>query len=341
MLRLFAWAAGLGFMGLACYSNLIFADVLAGGTKTLLFWQALAVASAVYSAAGWSVLSSQIALKDWGRTTAAAIVLASALAFDALSAYGVSRAEQFRLDAAAQHHEAQRASLVARANLERAALSAYGDVGASEPLRAVVLSLEARITAAQCAEAIGPNKLTTADATRIRDACGRLETAKLAYARAVTRDGLRARLDSLEAGLMALGAAPPRDVRTDVLGDFAAWLPVLLLTAGATLGLFAVERPAALPRREPAAPPAKAVPDVPAAPAPSENSKPSADVIPIVPQLRRVPADADGWIRHSQRKLAALCGMSPPRLNRALKDAAAAGAIDLDTQDGTAIRLKA
>jgi hypothetical protein len=338
MLLIIGYLSAFSFAVLVGVSNWLFADVIATSTESLWFWRAVAVASTAYSAAGWSLLAAQLRRRDYARSIAVGLCLASALGYDVIASYGLSRAEQQRAsivsDKAAHTLAAATADV---ANTQRK-LAAYADAGSTQEAEAAHKLASSRVTMLQCAEVTGTNALKTADATRIRAACAALEVASVAYARAVSRDRLEAYLIVQRERLA--NAAPPAltDARVELLGSAAPWLPVLLLSIGATLGLYSTEHstkvhPVVLPKPELTAPKLVVSDSVPVQKAAVTHDD-------VLTKLGRIKPEADGWIRASQRRLADLMGMSAPQVGRALRDKARDGAIELDTSKGTAIRIK-
>lgn len=296
------------FIVIAGASNVLFAWGLSADPIGRGFWVAIAVASALYTTQALAVLAKQLKARDWARAFAAFVLAIATLGYDVLAAYGLSRDEQSRLEFAAGKDLSRVASV--RRDLE-AAESLLADYAKTPP------TIEAR------------GKL---------NACRRnCESQKTTLAEAEGRDKAKADAERLRKDLAALEAPTNGDARTAVIGsELAAWLPVLLVTLGSLLGGFSAgatpPKPAAIAAPEPLKPAPVAAPEPPAH--------------PIVPKLRRVaeaPPDGvqveEGWIKGSQRKLAVAIGTAPSRLNAQLRDAAEAGAIELRTDGGTAVRL--
>lgn len=297
-------AAVLLFILIAGASNVLFAWSLSADTIGRGFWVAIAVASALYTTQSLSVLVRQLKARDWARAFAAFVLALGTLGYDVLAAYGLSRAEQSRLEFAAGKDSSKVKSV--RRDLE-AAENALAGYAKTPP------TIEAK------------GKLS---------ACKRnCESQKAAVAEADGRDKLRQDVTKLRTELANLEAPTSGDTRSGLIGpELAAWFPVLIVTLGSLLGGFSAGQSTAPepPKSEPSP-----------APEPLQS-----DAHPIVPKLRRVAAAPPegvqiekGWIKGSQRKLASAIGTAPSRLNAQLRDAAEAGAIELRTDGGTAVRL--
>lgn len=309
-----AYAAVWMFVALAGASNVAFALTLSPELPTRGFWVAIAVASALYTTRALPVLAQQLKTRAWGRSLAAFVLAVATLGYDVIAAYGLSQAEHSRMDYTA-NKDAGRVAAVRR------------DLKAAED------GLSARAATPPTVEAKG--KLAAC-----RKQC---DGARTLVAEAEGRDELRNRVDQLRKDLAGLEAPSAGDTRSNLLGhELTVWLPVLLVTLGSLLGGFSVEP--SKPSSEPPAPSPQAAAEPPKPNTQAAVEPPTAH--PIVPKLRSVaeapPAGVEvhkGWIKGSQRKLAAAIGTPPSRLNRDLRDAAAAGAIELRTDDGTAVRL--
>lgn len=305
-----AYAAVWMFIALAGASNIAFALTLSPELLTRGFWVAIAVASALYTTRALPVLAQQLKTRAWGRSLAACVLAVATLGYDVIAAYGLSQAEHSRMNFTASK-DAGRVAAVRR------------DLKTAED------GLTARAATPPTVEAKG--KLSAC-----RKQC---DGARAIVAEAEGRDELRNRVDQLRKDLAGLEAPSAGDTRSNLLGhELTVWLPVLLVTLGSLLGGFSVEP--SKPSSESPAPSPQAATEPPA-PSPQ-----AAAAHPIVPKLRSVaeapPAGVEvhkGWIKGSQRKLAAAIGTPPSRLNRDLRDAAAAGVIELRTDDGTAVRL--
>lgn len=313
-----AYIPALGFVVLAGYANVLFAMQLSDAQHVQLFWIGLAIASTLYTVTGLSVFAAQVRGERRARALAALALLGLAISYDALAAYALTRAEQ----------EAATATVAAK---QRAIASADDRLS----------RLQADLAKVQDAP---PAEVAKAFAAGARKAADKASAAE-GLAKAVARDRL---LVELQEAQRARDALPPAvaDARGELLPrQLVAWGPVLLVTLGAILGLFSLERPAPV-RREPA-PPAKRPEPVSAPPATPEpvqdaETRQSADLI----QLYRAPpaslvVDKDGWLRGTQRAIASALGVGPAKLNRILHKAASERSIDLDTGAGTAYRPRA
>ena len=294
------------FLGLAGYANVLFAVSLSSDVHAQRFWIGVAIASTLYTVTGLSTFARQWPVNR-PRAIAAGSLLLLALGYDALAAYGLSRAEQARAELLASN--------AARSLSESVQLvtSAEQDVAryANAPTIAEALAAETR------ARNTREHKEAAAMLVLAR------ERARLA---GVLEDARRAR--------DAKNLLAP-DARAELLPPaLVAWMPVVLVTLGALVGLFSVERP-----RVPAAPPRA----IEQAPPVVEPVKEAEDASAALLGLYRSPpkplrVDEAGWLRGTQREMAAQLGVKPSRLNRLLHQAAKDKAIALDTSEGTAFK---
>lgn len=303
-----SYVPALLFLALAGAANVLFALSLSVEPRMQLFWIGAAVSSTLWTVAGPSTVQRQLASREYVKGCTAAVLLALALGYDALAAYGLSRAEQRR--------ETATTSALSRA-LDTAERD---EAEAARRLAAVTPALPVGIAQA----ALDTAKGAKAHAEATRD---------LARARehATASADLRASRERVAAAISAIEQAS-QDARTDVLPPgLVAWLPVVLVTLGALGGLFSVTG---------RAPPIPVQPEAPREPAAEPAS---VDLLSRLYRSRPSPlrVDADGYLRGTQRQMAAQANMSPPKFNRLLHAAAEQGAIALDTSDGTGFKPRA
>jgi hypothetical protein len=317
-----AYLPAVLFLALAGWGNVLFARTLSTDVALQRFWIMVAIASTLWTVCGLSVVSSQWRAGNRTRSATAAALLGLALGYDALAAYGLSRAE---LDTArGTVAEQQRRIDAAEAPLRDAREALSGLRGALSVDQAQARQRAARTKADKAA-------------------------AEVALADAREKVRLEALLPKLEATRNALQLPQPRDARADVLpAELVAWGPVVLVTLGALLGLYSLEAPIRVaPVSLVKAPEHAAEPPI-SSPVANDDAPAAVPLSPEAAALVALAADppaplaADGagWVRASQRALARMLGTNPTRCSRAIRDAEAAGVLEVDTTDGTAIRAR-
>ena len=311
MMRLLSYVPATLFLLLAGYANVLFALSLSKVQHIQLFWVGVAVASTLYTVTGLSLCAAQWRRREYARCFCAGMLMLGAVAYDGLAAYGLSRAEQ--LAASAEVARQQRALDAAQGRLDVAKSDLKAVISAPSVQRARV-------------------DVTAAKSRAEKDAAAR------ALASALDKESLASRVATLESEYAAMQAPAP-DARAELLpAQWVAWGPVVLVTLGALVGLYSIEAPRPAPREKPA--PRAPVPAPEASPVPRRAASADTEALLTLCSLPDADADADGWLRMSQRRLASLLGVSAPKANRVLRKAAAEQAIELATSGGTAFRPK-
>jgi hypothetical protein len=303
------------FIAVSGTMNALFALTLGSDEITKGCWLAVALAATLFTARGPELVHQALKARAWSRALAALVVLAPAICYDALAAYGFAHMEQTaKTNAIADKAEDRRAAEAERDRIlsDLSKYAAAPDRGAAE---ARVQALAGR-----------------------RDRKGRADiaAARIALADAEAKERLTAQLHAAQAKLAHTERPPAPDKRAELFGpEVIAWLPVVLLQLGSLLGMYATGGTGK--RIAPQAPPAKAEPEK----APAKDRPP---IVRLVSDLSAKPVDGvtidkDGWVRAGQRRLAELLGYSLARFNREARAAAAAGLILLDTAHGTALKV--
>jgi hypothetical protein len=341
----------LACVGVSGTMNVLFSETLGTDDTTRIGWIVLGLAAAAIGALGLELVRQAWKRGSYAKAITAFLVWLPAVTYDTLIAYGFTNREQVATMQRQLDEARPRAKAEARVQTARTELQAYRDAPQLDVAQETVAVLETQTPESRCRLA----KLSDAD----RAACTTLADARLALARARTKQRLVTALEQAENERDAAPVPTPPDARFALLGQYSALLPVIVLQLGSLLGLFAATLP-----RMPEPKPVPSAPNPPARPllrapprpvqphvaAPALNPGRIHDPAPtlnLVAALTRgerpcpegVALDKDGWVRGPQRKLASAAGIPLSRLNQELKDAARKGLIQLDTSEGTAVRL--
>jgi hypothetical protein len=347
-------------------TNLSFALTLGAELPAKLIVLGLSLATAFGTATGPHFVHQHCRNRNWAGALAALAWFACCLAWDGWSAYGfTARQHTLARDAAA---DAGRRRQDAAADVQRAEaeFARYADAPAAEVAKTQLDGLTAELDAVERTPGIAYKGVPCArpNDDELRELCARraaLITARASAqnitARSEAKDRAEYNLATARRALNHMPVAEPVDPRARILGDWAVeWLPVVLLTIGAALSFFAVPPSPAEGRTAPAPAEGPPVPDPALAPVSGQRRPRRKGVAGSarVEFAQRIAAlliqprgglfvDTEGWMRGSQRRLAAAAGYSTntTRFNRDLHEAAAAGLVEVDTTgNGTGIRLK-
>jgi hypothetical protein len=328
--------------------NIRFALYIGTDPVSTAIWVALAVGSAFWTMLAIDVAVSQMRAGHRSRAAACVALLAMALTYDGLAAYGLARIEQTALIAKQDSRKIKIAAVDARIADLRSQIAA-SNAPPVELAKARLAGLP-KIENARCIEVTGPNRLSRAAANRVRAACAAQAEAAAVVAAAVARDRLADELAALSARKSGLvGSGEVRDARAEALPPVvAAMLPVLIMTAFAMLGSFATDRPGRAP--QPQKPVTRRSDDDEPETPPSAEIEPVNDDGTAKPHLVAIASrdateiaplkkDRNGWVSASQRALAKFIGCNVKSVNSALAELRDAGRIELTTQGGTKFRL--
>jgi hypothetical protein len=326
--------------------NLKYAGTLGTGEIEQWIFRAFAVGITLYSVLGWDMVLENARNRDYAKSFAAAVLLAGCLVYDGASAYGFNVREQTLASTEGNRLTGNRKATEADIARKESEREPYNSAPALEVAQQRVDTLSAGLNPATC------RAKRLSEETQRR--CTDLEKARDDLARSQAKDRLNGEVEALRTKLNGLPEAPPDDARKEVLGEFLTrWLPVIVIMGGSALSFFVVP-----PRRTEAdtsrsvQPESQATAPQKMAPAGRPEVSASADVSTIVAKLilltqrpdeissPRVTVDSLGWIRGPQRRLADELDIPTTRLSRALTAGKRAGLLDVDTTNGTAVRVR-
>ncbi len=325
------YAPALLFAGVGGFMNWHYASTLGSTDETRLCWQAVAIGSALWTALAPGLIAKAIRQREWMRGAAASLLLVPTLLYDVCAAYGFAAREHALIEA--KVNTPQRKHAAAQQALERAKLDLQPYITAPElgEAQATLDAIKDRLPA-PCAKARSDYH---------RALCEKLTRADKELAQAEAKQRLNNALQKAQYLVEATRPPPAAaDQRAAILGEAVVqWLPVILLTLGAFLGVFAV--PSATVRR----------------PARKQEESLQPETVDIagdpLAALRAIAANPDqlppgviidqrGRLCGTQRALAQAVGRPTTAINRALKAAERVKAVKLDKSGrATAIHFNA